>query len=288
LPKFVMIFAAIVVFAQMFMVGQHQAKNSPLDIFHRLRPLWRSLAPVLLLFPLVTFGVIVLLRPPPQVCLGLAILAASPGAPITTRRAMAAQADMSYVSTLQLTLALLAMVFSPITLVVFDLALDLGSPSITPGTVAGQVGVVTFLPAALGYLLSRLAPDFCRRYETIFSRAANALFVSLLVVVLLALIFVAELRVLLLIGWSGGLAVVLMAVLAIAFGHALGGTRADRRSGLAIATVARNLGLALYIADLSPASTAAIPTIMSYALAGFLLAFPYANWIKRQSVAATE
>lgn len=283
MPRILFIFTGIVVFAQMFIVGQHHAQGSPLDILRKMRPLWRSLASVLLLVPLATFGLIVLLRPPPEVTLGLAILAAAPGAPLTTRRAEAAGADIGYVSALQLMLALVAVIFSPATLVLFDRAFDISPPAITTGTVAGQVAIVTFVPAALGWLLSRYAPQFSQRYDLAFSRAAKALFVALLIVVLLALIFVPKLRVMLLIGWTGGLAVLSMAALAIAFGHTLGGTRADRRSGLAIATVARNLGLALYIAELSPASVAAIPTILTYALAGILLALPYSKWIKRQS-----
>lgn len=286
MSQILFIFTGNVIFAQMFIVGQQLARCSSLDILHRLQPLWRSLAPVLLLVPLATFSLIVLLRPPPAVTLGLAILAAAPGAPVTTRRAEAAGADIGYVSVLQLTLALVAPAFSPATLGLFDWAFDISPPAITPGTVARQVAIVTFVPAALGWLLSRFAPEFSQRYDLVFSRVAKALFVALLIVVLLALIFVPELRAMLLIGWTGGLAVLSVAALAIVFGHTFGGKRADRRSGLAIATVARNLGLALYIAELSPASVAAIPTIMTYALAGFLLAFPYAKWIRRQSDAA--
>jgi BASS family bile acid:Na+ symporter len=286
LPQILSIFTGIVIFAQMFIVGQQIARYSSLDIYSRLQPLWRSLVPVLLLVPLATFGLILLMRSPPEVMLGLAILAAAPGAPVTTRRAEAAGADIGYVSALQLTLALIAPIFSPATLGLFDWAFDVSPPAITLGTVARQVAIVTFVPAALGWFLSRYAPEFSQRYDSVFSRAAKALFVALLIIVLLALIFVPELHAMLLIGWTGGLGVLSMAFLAIAFGHTFGGKRADRRSGLAIATVARNLGLALYIAELSPTSVAAIPTILTYALAGFLLAFPYAKWIKRQSDAA--
>ena len=284
--RILLIFTGIVIFAQMFIVGQHLARRSSLDICLRLQPLWRSLAPVLLLVPLATFSLILVMRPPPEVTLGLAILAAAPGAPVTARRAEAAGADIGYVSALQLTLALVAPVFLPATLGLFDWAFDISPPAVTPGTITGQVAIVTFVPATLGWLLSRYAPEFSQHYDTVLSRAAKALFVALLIIVILALIFVPELRAMLLIGWTGSLAVLLMASFAIAFGHTFGGKRADRRSGLAIATVARNLGLALYIAELSPASVAAIPTILTYALVGILLALPYSNWIKRQSDAA--
>jgi len=284
--RILLIFTGIVIFAQMFIVGQHLARRSSLDICLRLQPLWRSLAPVLLLVPLATFSLILVMRPPPEVTLGLAILAAAPGAPVTARRAEAAGADIGYASALQLTLALVAPVFLPATLGLFDWAFDISPPAVTPGTITGQVAIVTFVPATLGWLLSRYAPEFSQHYDTVLSRAAKALFVALLIIVILALIFVPELRAMLLIGWTGSLAVLLMASFAIAFGHTFGGKRADRRSGLAIATVARNLGLALYIAELSPASVAAIPTILTYALVGILLALPYSNWIKRQSDAA--
>jgi BASS family bile acid:Na+ symporter len=284
--RILFIFTQIVIFAQMFIVGQHLARCSSRDIYLRLQPLWRSLAPVLFLVPLATFSLIILMRPPPEVTLGLAILAAAPGAPVTTRRAETAGADMGYVSALQLTLALVAPVFLPATLGLFDWAFDISPPAITPGTVTGQVAIVTFVPAALGWFLSRFAPEFSQHYDTVISRAAKALFVALLNIVFLALIFVPELRAMLFIGWTGSLALLSMVSLAIVFGHTFGGKRADRRSGLAIAAVARNLGLALYIAELSPVSVAAIPTILSYALVGNLLALPYSKWIKRQSDAA--
>lgn len=61
---------------------------------------------------------------------------------------------------------------------------------------------------------------------------------------------------------------------------ACGGPRCDRRAGLAIATVARNLGLAVYVAESSESTVVAIPTILAFALLAILLAIPCSRWMK--------
>lgn len=286
MPDLIVLFTGIVVFSQMFIVGLRHAAPADLpDLLRETLLLSRSLAAVLLLVPLLTFVLIALLQPPAEVALGLALLAAAPGAPLTTRRSEAAGADTRYVSTLQLTLALLAILFTPAMLAAFDLIIDVSPPSVTPATVAAQVGVVTFVPVALGWSLSRYAPQFIDDYEGVLELAAKGLYIAFIVVALLALISVPQLQDMLLIGSAGTIAVIAMALVAIAVGHALSGGSKQRRAGLAIATVARNLGLALYIAELSPKSIDAIPTILTYGVVAILVALPYSRWMKRQSEA---
>lgn len=145
---------------------------------------------------------------------------------------------------------------------------------------AGQIAMGTVLPVTLGWLFARFAPGVLRRRAPLLSRVSTLLFVAFALAVLLALAVVPDLRAKILIGWPGAAALAAMAAVALAAGHLLGGPRADWRGGLATASVARNLGLALYVAESAPETVDAIPTILTYAQLGILLAVPYSLWIK--------
>ena len=101
-----------------------------------------------------------------------------------------------------------------------------------------------------------------------------------MLVLLLAL--VPELRGMLNVGWVPMLAIVLIVLVSLTIGHLLGGPRRDQRSALATACIARNVGLALFLAELSDYGQHFIPTILAYMILGGLLAVPYAVWSKRQ------
>jgi BASS family bile acid:Na+ symporter len=80
-------------------------------------------------------------------------------------------------------------------------------------------------------------------------------------------------------------AILLMVVASLTIGHLLGGPRQDQRPALATACIARNVGLALFLAELSNDAPHFIPTILAYMILGGLLAVPYAIWSKRQLTA---
>jgi BASS family bile acid:Na+ symporter len=242
---------------------------------------------VLVVVPLAAFLLVALLPLPPEVALGLVLLAAAPGAPLTSRRSETTGADAAYVGALQFTLAALAVVFMPGAIAAFGSVVEPTVPVPSPGKVAGQIATVTVLPLALGWLFARFAPGVLRRRAPLLSRLSKLLFVAFALVVLLALAVVPDLRAKLLIGWPGAAALAAMAAVALAAGHLLGGPRADRRGGLATASIARNLGLALYVAESAPETVDAIPTILTYALLGVLIALPYARWIRGRVASGT-
>jgi len=62
----------------------------------------------------------------------------------------------------------------------------------------------------------------------------------------------------------------------------LGGPTRQQRAALAIACIARNVGLALFIAALFDYGQMFVPTMLAYMLFGGILAFPYSLWSKRQ------
>lgn len=85
--------------------------------------------------------------------------------------------------------------------------------------------------------------------------------------------------------WLGGPATAVTITIvgaSLAIGHLLSGPPREQRSVLAIAGVARNVGLALYIANLSGYGEQFVPTLLSYMILGALLAVPYSVWSKRR------
>jgi bile acid:Na+ symporter, BASS family len=73
-----------------------------------------------------------------------------------------------------------------------------------------------------------------------------------------------------------------MVGISLALGHLLGGPVPDERAALAIASIARNVGLALFITVLNRVEQAVLPTLLSYMIVGAIVAIPYSRWSKRR------
>ena len=275
-------FISLTVFSLMLTIGLTHPFGQLLSLWRRPEVLIRSLLAVIVLVPLVVYLLMWLFDLPPAVATGLALLAAAPGAPLTTKRVQMAGGDPSYTASLQLTLALGAVVITPLTLAILYALFELETERVTPLTVAGQVAQVTFLPVVIGLLVQRFVPKVAELTGKPLVVFANVLFILLNVSILVALVLAPDLRMMLRVGWLAGAAIVIMVAAALAIGHLLGGPTRAERSSLAIASIARNIGLSLYIATLSDAGQGSIPTIVAYTILAGLLAVPYGIWSKRQ------
>ncbi len=281
MPEVVLVFTGVVVFAQMYGLGTRQEVGSIRALLSDTSLLFRSLISVLVAMPLATLVIIFLLPVRPEVALGLAILAAAPGAPLTTRRSEAAAADFNYVASLQLLLALLAVVYTPFVLFLFSHLPQVAVTPVSLDTVAAQVGLVTFLPAVLGWASARAVPRLRNRHNKVVAIVSKGLYLLFLAALLAALALLPDLRQSLAIGWTTAFSVVILCAVALASGYTLGGPVRSKRAGLAIATIARNIGLSLYIAEQSELSYPAIPTILLFALIGVCMALPASVVFKR-------
>lgn len=278
------IFVTATVFALMLTIGINDSVQQLISLWRQSAVLLRALFAAIVLVPLLVALLLWLFDLPPAVATGLALLAAAPGAPLTTKRSQIAKADTTYVSSLQLTLALLAVVVTPIWLAIFYSLFELTIEAVSPISVASQIARVTFLPVAIGLLLQRFAPKFADLVRKPLNMLANLMFVLLVLTVVVILAVTPEMRTMLLLDGKIISVIVIMAVAALAIGHFLGGRRPEQHGGLATACVARNFGLALYIAGLSEAGAASVPTLAVYLILGALIAIPYALWIRRQIV----
>jgi BASS family bile acid:Na+ symporter len=285
---FLGLFAGSVIFFLMLAIGVNQTREDLTSAFRERERLLRSLLAVVVLVPVLVIVVLLVFNVPPAAATALAVLAAAPGAPLTTFRSQMAGADTRFVSSLQLTLAFSAVIVTPLVWAIFAAMFESVIERATAFDVARQVAQVTFLPVIIGLLLQRFAPGFAARIGKPLNKLADLLFVLLVLVVIVLLVASAELRGMLAVGWLTVAAIVIMAAGALAIGHALGGTSQDQRAGLATACIARNVGLAIFLVALDDAGQGAIPVILAYMLLGAAIAVPYAKWSKRHLPTAGE
>ena len=275
-------FTTITIFTLMLTIGINEPFEQLVSLWRRSAVIARLLFAAIVLVPSMVVLLLQLLDLSPAVLTGLALLAAAPGAPLTTTRAKIAAADLSYVSSLQLALALLAVIATPVWLAIFYAFFDMTIEAVGPLTVASQIAQVTFLPVIVGLVLQRFAPAFADRIRKPVNILATALFAALVLVIIGAIIMVAELRNSVILTPDAYAAILIVALAALAIGHVMGGKRPEERGGLAIACIARNWGLAVYIAMLSEAGAASIPTMIVYLLIGAVSGILYGLWIRRQ------
>lgn len=239
-------FVQITIFILMLTIGINVSWEEMLSLWRNPNSLWRSFLAVVFLVPVVVLLLLHLFDLPTGVASGLVVLAASPGAPLTTKRAVMAGASFSYAGSLQLTLALMAVFITPITLAIFYALFELEIEKVTVMQVSQQVAMVQLFPLTLGLLLQKFIPKIVKVIAKPISLMGNVLFIFLVIAVI-----VPAFRLKVQIGILPMVVIIIMVVSTLAFGHLLGGAEVEKRSALAISTIARNLGLAVFIVVLS-------------------------------------
>ena len=275
-------FVTVTIFSLMLAIGVNHSFRQVTYLASQPNLLMRSLLSVIVVVPGIV-GVLLWAFPlPPAVATGLAVLAAAPGAPLTTKRTEMAGGELPYAVNLQLTLALLAVVVTPLILSVYFSIFDLLIERVAPLEVARQIAQVTFLPVVAGFLIRRFLPGVAARIGNPLRVLANILLIILVLMVVVLLVLVPDLRGMLNLGWPATVAIVLIVALSLAAGHLLGGPTQEKRAVLAVASIARNVGLALFMAGLTDYGQKFVPTLLTYMILGGFLAVPYAVWSKRR------
>lgn len=272
--------AAMAIFLLMLTLGAKTPLDSLASLWRQPGLLGRSLLAALVLFPLGAgvIGYLVLRGQPGAVPigLGLAVLAAAPGAPLLTQRASMAGGNVAIATSLQVTLAALAVVTTPLTLLILTAIFSQVKASADFFIIAKQVLTVQFLPLGLGILIRRLGRETATDIADLLTTVANTLFVVLLVFLLgFSLVTIPT------VPWRGLAVIPPVVAFGLMCGHLLGGPELDNRSSIATGSIARNAGLALFLVTANGAA-GAIPTIVAYVVVGAIAALPYNVWIKRQ------
>jgi BASS family bile acid:Na+ symporter len=263
----------LTLFLLMFSLGLDFTLQQFLAFWRKPGFVLRALISTLVVFPLLVVVILQFATLPQSAIIGLVVLAAAPGAPLMTRRITMAGGDFHLGTNLQITLAALAVITTPLILMLFDRALADIHLGISPRQVALNVAIVQGLPMGLAMLLSHYRPGLATAVALFVGKAANILFMILAV-----LLLVTGFDLVIEAGWRANLVISIVVVMALAAGHLLGGPDKQTRTALAIATIARNMGLAVFITVLSGSEKHELAVLIAYMIIGFTLAVPYNLW----------
>lgn len=235
--------------------------------------------------PWVAFGLALLFQLPPELAVGLMLLAASPGGATANIFSHLARGDVALNITLTAVNSVLCLITLPL-IINLSLAYFLGSGQYVPPPVQKiiEVAMIIVLPVSLGMLIRAYAPGFAARME----KPIRVL--SVLVLVLLIVAAVAkEWRVLVEYFAAVGLACLLFNLVSMGTGYAAPlALKLPRRQAIAIAMEIgiHNGTLAIYIAlNVLENATMSIPPAI-YSLLMFFTAAVFAWRVTRKQPAA--
>lgn len=266
------------VFASLFVVKLGQGLDIHPGDLAFLRGRWglmaRSLLCVVVLMPILALIVVLLIRPERQMAIAIAVLAASPAAPLAAGQIMRSGGAAAYGASLQLVVAVLAVVSTPLVLWLMASALGFRA-SVRPLSIAGQVAAAQLLPIGLGVLVAAKFGRLERLSRTLVKIAAVILLAAVaLVVVKLWGEFPPT-------GSRSYLAILVTVLGSIALGHVMAPRDPEAKTALAVETAMRNPGLALFIASLNFPSAKPLPLLIPYLIAVAALTAVYVKWVRR-------
>ncbi len=239
----------------------------------------------MLLLTAICFGLCLLLNLPPELAVGMMLLAAAPGGASANIYSHLAGGDVALNITLTAVNSLLCLLSLPL-IVGFSLAYFMAADQAVPppfGKII-EVGLIILVPVALGMGIRRSWPQLSDRVEK-----PLRLFSVLLLALLVVLTMVQQWRLLAEYAAIIGLACVLFNMLSLLIGYAVPlALKLPRRQAIAIAMEIgiHNGTLALFIAfTVLENSVMAVPAAF-YSISMFITAGLFAAWLNRPAKAA--
>ncbi|MBM5815559.1 MAG: transporter [Cyanobacteria bacterium K_Offshore_surface_m2_239] len=258
----------------------------PHQLMAQQRRPWLVLRVVLGSCVLVPLVALLLLKLPwalqlsPGARLGIALMALSPSAPLTLRKAGAKGGDANLAAVLQVVAALLAVVSIPLLSDLFRAVFQVRGWDLRPGPVALQVGLVQVLPLSVGLLLGRWKPELGARWAA--PMQSIALGINLTVVGIILVQVLPKLSAFLARNPLVIPAMAAMTAAALALGYGLGGADRNERLTCAVVTSMRNPGLALLFAASHGSTVPGLKlAIVTYLLVTLLGSIPFLRWANR-------
>jgi predicted Na+-dependent transporter len=197
-----------------------------------------------------------------------------------TQRVSKAGVSRELALCIQVTLALITVIVTPLILSLFEA----GFPNASDFRfndiwgIMKTVALVQFLPLGIGFAIHQIQAEWVEKLAKILNKLSQVL---LLILVLAFAIFIITSKLLLSLGWTTFFIIALFNILLLAMGHFLAaGSTKEFQTSVAISAIARNLGLAIFIAA-SIGRADAVLTIFAAQIIGIIVNFPYTQWIKR-------
>jgi len=258
----------------------------PADLLYLARRpflLVRSLLSMNVIMPIVAAAIALLFSLRREIEIALILLAVSPVPPVLPNKQAKAGGNVSYAVGLLATLALLSIVFVPLSVKLVGrlFGQDLHVP-VAP--IATVVLKSILMPLVIGMVVRGIVPAFARR----FSGPLSTIGTVLLVLGIVPVFFVAWPAITALVGDGTLVAIVLFTAVALVVGHLLGGSAPEERSVLALSTATRHPGVAMAVASaVTPDPKPIAAAVLLAVLVSAVVAFPYVKWSARRVHAAS-
>lgn len=276
--KVVNTLVSLSIFTIMLSIGASLSVPDLLAFWQQPTLLLRSILAIVVIPPLVLLGIFSVFNLPESFAVALILMIAAPGPALLSRRAAQAGACPNFTISLQITLALLAILVTPLILKFFAVFYFGSGLQVNALQVAQQVGIVQFLPLGIGVAIATIWKDTAAEIGEVISTIANTLFIILvLIIVIISLEIIPTLGITIL------AFTVFLTLLGLAIGHIAGiGLASKIQSGIAIATIARNTGLAIALAAFNGLEMV-IPLIVGVLIIGIITGVPYSIWMKSKT-----
>ena len=229
-----------------------------------------SLITMLVIIPAVTLAIIVVLKPEPEVAIGLAILAACPPAPLMLKGiGKLGRGDSTFVASLHLSVSILAFITVPFCLYLISIPIGFAI-EVDPASMMWVIGRTILIPVGLGLAVGHFFPRFAETKGPGLDKAGTAGVVIVLLVAMAA--WVPRFLDMTLYSY---LVMAVVSGTALAIGHVLGPANAYQRTTLAVESCVRHPGLALTIAGANFTPEKAVPIIVPAVLVCALIVRGY-------------
>lgn len=246
-------------------------------LIRRPRLLFRSLAAVFVIMPVVAVLLVRTFNFPRTVEIVLIALSVSPLPPLLPQRETKAGGLRPYAIALMALLSLLAIVLVPLALEIVERVFR-RPLSMDPWPVAKLAVMSTLLPLGAGVIVRRLLPRLADSIQKPVTLIANIL----LPIAVIALLIGTGPKIWALAGVGSVTAMLLFLGAGFAVGHVLGGPDPEHSLVLALSTACRHPAIALSIAAANFPTEAFGPAILLYVLLGVIAGVPYIAWQRRQ------
>jgi bile acid:Na+ symporter, BASS family len=261
-----------------FGLGLKASASDTLYLFRRPGELVRAFVAMDVVVPLVASALAVTLPLELPVKIALVALSLAPLPPTFSKKPLKAGGTISYTVGLFVAITIIAVGFIPLALFLLNRFTE-AALQMSPGAVWTLVLASLLVPLVVGVLVHQIAPAFAERAADPVAKFGT---IVLLIAVIPILIRVWP-AMISLIGNGHVFAMVVMAVLATAAGHALGGPDFGDRTTLAFASAARHPAIAIAIANANfPDEKLAPAAVLLYLLVSAVVGLPYLKWVGRQ------
>lgn len=260
-----------------FGLGLKASVADTLYLFRRPGELARAFLAMDVVVPLVAVALAVLLPLEPPVKIALVTLSLAPLPPTFSKKPLKAGGSVSYAVGLFVAITIIAVFFIPLALYLLSRVTGI-AVQMSPAAIWELVLWALLVPLVAGVVVHQIAPSIAERAAHPVAKTGSIMlliaFIPILIRVWPAMIS--------LIGNGTVFAMIALAVLAIAAGHAVGGPDSTDRTTLAFCCAARHPAIAIAIAKANfPDEKLASAAVLLYLLVSAVVGVPYMKWAGR-------